>query len=199
MIMGRIYFLVGGARSGKSEYSENLASSLSEKVAYLATAEIIDEEMQKRIELHKMRRPAGWQTFEFKESNISIDDFNPVLKSALSQQVEVILIDCITNLLFRLVYKHRVEDLEIIDNAFERKIEAEVMEFFELFLSQLIKVRDEHSLNVIIVSNEVGLGLVPPYPLGRVFRDLLGLVNKKIASASDEVYFFVAGLKMQMK
>ena len=62
-----------------------------------------------------------------------------------------------------------------------------------------LSARDKHNLNIIIVSNEVGLGLVPPYPFGRVFRDLLGLVNKKIASISDEVYFFVAGLKMQMK
>jgi adenosylcobinamide kinase / adenosylcobinamide-phosphate guanylyltransferase len=197
--MGRIYFLIGGARSGKSEYSENLASSLSEKVAYLATAEIIDEEMQKRIELHKKRRPAGWQTFEFKESAVSIDDFDLILKSVILALTEVVLIDCITNLLFRIIYKHRVEDLEIIDNVFEKKIEGEVQEFFEHFLSQLISERDKHNLNIIIVSNEVGLGLVPPYPFGRVFRDLLGLVNKKIASVSDEVYFFVAGLKMQMK
>ena len=197
--MGRIYFLLGGARSGKSEYSENLASSLSEKVAYIATAEIIDEEMKKRIELHRSRRSAGWQTFEFKESNISIDDFNPVLETIISQQNEVILIDCITNLLFRIVYKHRVEDLEIIDNVFEKKIEEEALEFFEQFLSGLTAASDKHNLNIILVSNEVGLGLVPPYPFGRIFRDLLGLVNKKIASVSDEVYFFVAGLKMQMK
>ncbi len=168
-------------------------------MAYLATAEIIDEEMQKRVELHKIRRPAGWQTFEFKESNISIDDFNPVLESIIYGQKEVLLIDCITNLLFRIVYKHRVEDLEIIDNAFERKIEAEVMEFFEHFLSQLLSAGRKHNLNIIMVSNEVGLGLVPPYPFGRVFRDMLGLVNKKVAAASDEVYFFVAGLKMKMK
>lgn len=199
MLMSKIHFLLGGARSGKSEYSENLASSFSAKVAYMATAEIIDEEMQKRIEIHRKRRPEGWLTLEFKESNISIDDFNPVLESAILAKTEVILIDCITNLLFRIVYKHRVEDLEIIDNAFERKIEAEVMDFFERFLSALKSVRDDNKLNVIIVSNEVGLGLVPPYPFGRVFRDLLGLVNKKIASASDEVYFFVAGLKMKMK
>jgi len=197
--MSKIYFLLGGARSGKSEYSENLASLLSEKVAYMATAEIIDEEMQKRIELHRSRRPAGWQTFEFKESIISLDDFNSVLKNVISEQMEVILIDCITNLLFRIVYKHRVEDLEIIDNAFERKIEEEVQEFFSQFLLRLAAARDKHNLNVIIVSNEVGLGLVPPYPFGRVFRDLLGLVNKKIASISDEAYFFVAGLKMKMK
>jgi len=197
--MGKIYFLLGGARSGKSEYSENLASSLSEKVAYLATAEIIDEEMKKRIELHRNRRPAGWQTFEFTESNIIIDDFNPVLQSVISAGMEVILIDCITNLLFRIVYKYRVEDLEIVDNDFERKIEKEVQEFFLQFLSQLSAARDKHNLNIIIVSNEVGLGLVPPYPFGRVFRDLLGLVNKKIAAESDEVYFFMAGLKMQIK
>ena len=197
--MGRIFFLLGGARSGKSEYSENLAASLSEKVAYVATAEIIDEEMKKRIELHRSRRPSGWQTFEFKESNISIDDFNPMLENVISEHREVILIDCITNLLFRIVYKYRVEDLEIIDNDFERKIEGEVQEFFEQFLSGLIAASDKHNLNIIIVSNEVGLGLVPPYPFGRIFRDLLGLVNKKAASISDEVYFFVAGLKMQMK
>jgi len=197
--MGRIYFLLGGARSGKSEYSENLAASLSEKVAYVATAEIIDEEMKKRIELHKSRRPAGWKTFEFQESNIIKDDINPVLERIVSQQMEVILIDCITNLLFRIVYKHRIEDLEIIDNVFERKIEGEVLEFFEQFLSGLTAASDKHNLNIIIVSNEVGLGLVPPYPFGRVFRDLLGLVNKKIAAISDEVYFFVAGLKIQMK
>ena len=165
----------------------------------MATAEIIDEEMQKRIELHRSRRPAGWQTFEFKESNISIDDLTPVLESVVSAKMEVLLIDCITNLLFRIVYKHKVEDLEIIDNTFERKIEAEVQEFFERFLSLLISARDKHNLNVIIVSNEVGLGIVPPYPFGRVFRDLLGLVNKEVASVSDEVYFFMAGLKMQMK
>jgi adenosylcobinamide kinase / adenosylcobinamide-phosphate guanylyltransferase len=197
--MGRIYFLLGGARSGKSEYSENLASLMSENVAYLATAEIIDQEMQKRIELHRSRRPASWETFEINKSNIGIDDFNDVLESVISKQKEVFLIDCITNLLFRIVYKHRVEDLEIIDNIFERQIEREVEVFFEQFLSKLISSRDEHNLNIIIVSNEVGLGLVPPYPFGRVFRDLLGLVNKKIASISDEVYFFVAGLKMQMK
>jgi adenosylcobinamide kinase/adenosylcobinamide-phosphate guanylyltransferase len=73
------------------------------------------------------------------------------------------------------------------------------MEFFEHFLSQLLSAGRKHNLNIIMVSNEVGLGLVPPYPFGRVFRDMLGLVNKKVAAASDEVYFFVAGLKMKIK
>ncbi|MCL5073278.1 MAG: bifunctional adenosylcobinamide kinase/adenosylcobinamide-phosphate guanylyltransferase [Actinobacteria bacterium] len=193
--MGYIYFLLGGARSGKSSYAEELAKQLAENIAYIATAEIIDEEMQKRIEVHKSRRPATWTTFEFESSTPELKDYEEVLKNIAQKKYEVVLIDCITILLFRLIHKYRLDELEIIKNSLEKKIEDEVTIFFKEFLELTKKSR----LKFVIVSNEVGMGLVPPYPLGRIFRDLMGAVNKQIAAVSDEAYFFIAGLRKKLK
>jgi len=193
--MGYIYFLLGGARSGKSSYAEELAMNLGSKVAYIATAQIIDEEMQKRIDVHKLRRPASWKTFEFGSDTPVIKDFEEIIKTVSLENYKVVIIDCITILLFRLIHKYRLDEMEIIDNCLEKKIEDETGLFFTLFL----KLALSSSLKFIIVSNEVGLGVVPSYPLGRAFRDLMGAVNKQIAAASDEAYFFIAGLKQKIK
>jgi len=193
--MGYIYFLLGGARSGKSSYAEELANTIGCKTAYIATAQIIDEEMQKRIDIHRSRRPIGWKTFEFGSNTPSIKDFEEMIKTVSSENYKVVIIDCITILLFRLIHKYRLDEMEIIDNCLEKKIEDETGLFFTLFL----KLALSSSLKFIIVSNEVGLGVVPPYPLGRAFRDLMGAVNKQIAAASDEAYFFIAGLKQKIK
>ena len=193
--MGYIYFLLGGARSGKSSYAEEMAKQLSEDIAYIATAEIIDEEMQKRIEAHKSRRPDTWATFEFENSNPEPGDYREILKNIAQRKCEVVLIDCITILLFRLIHKYRLDELEIIENNLEKKIEDEVAVFFKEFLELTKRSR----LKFIIVSNEVGMGVVPSYPLGRIFRDLMGTVNKQIAAVSDEVYFFIAGLRQKIK
>ena len=190
-----IYFLLGGARSGKSEYAENLALSLSDKVLYFATARIIDEEMKKRIQLHKNRRPKNWKTIEIDKDLVLFADVKEIINEAVLQNYSVLIIDCVTNLLFRLIYKYNLDNLDVIENKLEKEIEEEVMMFFDNFLNLICKI----NLDIIIVSNEVGLGIVPPYPFGRVFRDLLGLINKKIAAVSDEVYFFVAGLKLKIK
>jgi len=243
-----IYFLLGGARSGKSEYAENLACQLINgalgRVLYFATATIVDEEMKKRVQLHKSRRPANWKTIEIDKNLILFDDIKKIMDEAVVQKYDVLVIDCITNLLFRLVYKYGLDSLEVIENALERKIEKDVMDFFDNFIGLMCgacgkTAKDflsgglnpiinpiqtsadtrqssadsrtdykksiapgaerKSNLNIIIVSNEVGLGLVPPYPFGRIFRDFLGLINKKIASVSDEVFFFVAGLKLKIK
>ncbi len=198
---GRIYFLLGGARCGKSEYSENLAASLatSDRVAYLATGQVIDDEMRKRIEIHKKRRPAHWQTFEIEKSDIEIAHISKILAEVSDSKMEVLLVDCITNLLFRLVYKYGLDNMEIIDNKLEKKIEKDVTAFFESFLGLVVEICKKQGMHAVIVSNEVGLGLVPPYPFGRIFRDLLGMINKNIAALSDEAYFFAAGLKLKMK
>jgi adenosylcobinamide kinase / adenosylcobinamide-phosphate guanylyltransferase len=193
--LSKIYFLIGGARSGKSEYSEQLATSTSNKFAYLATARIIDEEMEKRIACHRKRRPESWKTFEFKKDAIEIREAEEIFSKIISENFEVVVIDCITNLLFRLIYRYNLDNIEIIDNALEKEIEKEAGSFFEKFL----EILKSCNLNIIIVSNEVGLGVVPPYPFGRIFRDLMGIVNKRIAAASDEVYFFMAGLAQRMK
>jgi adenosylcobinamide kinase / adenosylcobinamide-phosphate guanylyltransferase len=193
--MGYIYFLLGGARSGKSSYAEVLASNLCDEVAYIATAEVIDEEMKKRIDIHKSRRPASWKTFEFESNTPAIKDFEEIIKTISSQNYKVVIIDCITILLFRIIHKFRLDEMEIIDSSLEKKIEDETC----LFFSEFIKITASSNLKFIIVSNEVGMGVVPAFPLGRVFRDLMGAVNKQICAASDEAYFFIAGLKQKIK
>lgn len=193
--MSKLFFLLGGVRSGKSEYSEKLVSSISEKVAYIATSEIIDDEMKKRIEVHRKRRPKSWETYEILGEDIKIYKLREIFNQIISKKIDVVLIDCITNLLSRIIYKYKLDEVEVIDNKLEKTIEEEVVLFFDSFL-EIIK---NSNLNVVIVSNEVGLGVVPPYSLGRIFRDLMGIINKKVAACSDEVYFFVAGLRQRLK
>lgn len=241
----KIYFLTGGVRSGKSQYGENLAGNLSCKVGYLATAIITDEEMNKRISLHKKRRPESWITFEldnfknlnnlnnlnnFSSNNDSNDNFysfskiddiaeanlvetnviennlkaiKEIFNSVVKLKLEVLIVDCVTNLLFRLINSFNIdgslEKSELIDNTLEEKIENVVKNFFNNFLELLTKLKKQSNVNVIIISNEVGMGLVPPNPLGRVFRDLQGEVNKKIAAVADEVLFFVSGVNIKIK
>jgi len=193
--LSKLFFLLGGVRSGKSEYSEKLVSSISEKVAYIATSEIIDDEMKKRIEVHRKRRPKSWETYEILGEDIKIYKLREIFNQIISKKIDVVLIDCITNLLSRIIYKYKLDEVEVIDNKLEKTIEEEVVLFFDSFL-EIIK---NSNLNVVIVSNEVGLGVVPPYSLGRIFRDLMGIINKKVAACSDEVYFFVAGLRQRLK
>jgi len=193
--MGYIYFLLGGARSGKSSYAEELARNLSDEVAYVATAETIDDEMKKRIKIHRSRRPVSWKTYEFTSITPALKDFKEIIKHIVNENYKVAIIDCITILLFRLVHKYRLDEMEIIDSRLEKKIEDEIIIFF----SRFIKFAVATDLKFIIVSNELGMGVVPSYPLGRIFRDLMGTVNKQIASASDEAYFFIAGLKQKIK
>ncbi|MBM3706328.1 MAG: bifunctional adenosylcobinamide kinase/adenosylcobinamide-phosphate guanylyltransferase [Actinobacteria bacterium] len=197
--MGHIYFLLGGARSGKSSYSEELAEKIGGSVAYLATAQITDEEMKKRIEVHKKRRPAHWTVFEIKRDAPLISDVKSVFENAVGSGHKIILIDCITNLLFRLVYRFNLDSIEVIDNILEETIENEVLDFFDRFLALVSRLKSKNDTKVIIVSNEVGMGLVPAYPFGRIFRDLMGIINRKIAAISDEAYFFIAGIPQRIK
>jgi len=197
--MGKIHFLIGGARSGKSAYGEKFAASLSKKVGYIATAEIIDDEMAKRIEFHKKRRPKNWVTFEIGRGEIKTKKFVDIINKAISIKLDVLLIDCITILVFRLLYRFGLDDIEVMDNSLEKRIENEVGRFFKKFLDVIRAAATEKNLDIIIISNEVGLGIVPPTPFGRIFRDMLGNANREIARISGEVLFFVAGLNIKMK
>ncbi len=181
--------MLGGARSGKSSYAEELALSLSKKVCYLATARITDKEMEKRVALHQRRRPQSWKTIELSQKEIEKGEIGRVAGC------DVLLLDCITNLLYRLLEKYGLDRMEVVANSLEESIEKEISVFIKGFIKYISHAKED----IIIVSNEVGLGLVPPYPLGRVFRDLLGFLNKEIAGAADEVYLFVAGLKQRLK
>jgi len=198
-MVANIIFLLGGARSGKSTYAEELAKSFSDRVAYIATAEIIDEEIKKRVLVHRERRPDTWVTYEFDNNLPSIEDYKNILSQIVNSSYKIVLIDCITILLFRLIHKYKLDEIETVSNNMEKVIEDEVKTFFENFLLVSKEYALKNDLKFIIVSNEVGLGVVPSYPLGRIFRDLMGTVNKEIAAVADEVHFFIAGIKQRIK
>ncbi len=193
--MSKIYLILGGARSGKSSYGEKLASSIPGRVAYLATAKITDREMEKRIAAHRKRRPEEWTTFELEKDSLGKRDIEKVIQDIEEQGHSIVLIDCMTNMLFRLLDGYELDRLETISNKLEIEIEKKVLEFFGFFMDLLKST----GLNVIMISNEIGLGVVPAFPLGRIFRDLMGIINKDIAAGSDEVYLFTAGLKQRLK
>jgi len=193
--MSKIYLILGGARSGKSSYGEELAASIPGKIAYLATAKITDREMEKRVDVHRKRRPADWITFEIEKEGSDKEEFDIIISSMESNGIKTVIIDCITNLLFRLIDNYKLDNMEIIGNRLEEKIEEEALDYFRYFLQRISKT----DMNIIIISNEIGMGVVPAFPLGRIFRDLMGMINKDIAAGSDEVFFFIAGLKQRLK
>ena len=193
--MAKIYLILGGTRSGKSSFGEELATSLPGKTGYLATAKITDKEMEKRVNNHRRRRPADWITFEIEKADSDRKEINSIISSMESNGIKTVIVDCITNLLFRLIDSYKLDDMEIIENKLEEKIEEEVLDFFGYFLQKISKT----DMNIVIISNEIGMGVVPAFPLGRIFRDLMGMINKDMAAGADEVYFFIAGLKQRLK
>ncbi|MDI3508118.1 MAG: adenosylcobinamide kinase / adenosylcobinamide-phosphate guanylyltransferase [Clostridiales bacterium] len=183
--MGRVTFITGGARSGKSAFAERLARQYGDDVAYIATSIATDAEMEERIRLHRLRRPAGWTTYE---SYKGIGDIiNGTDKS-------VVLLDCITIMITNLMLEYDIDwdhcTVEQID-AVEHAIRAEI--------KIMLDAAKGGKADLIIVSNEVGMGLVPDYPLGRIFRDIAGRVNQLIAAQADEVYFIVSGIPLKLK
>ncbi|MCL5959776.1 MAG: bifunctional adenosylcobinamide kinase/adenosylcobinamide-phosphate guanylyltransferase [Chloroflexi bacterium] len=183
----KLILVLGGARSGKSAFAENLAKQIGDKVLYVATAAIGDEEMRRRVEQHRLRRPASWRTLEAKVG------VGKALASSASDE-EVILLDCLALLVSNVLLQHSTEDEESSQQAFaeiERAVEREV--------DELVEAYRQSKATFIVVSNEVGLGLVPPYPLGRAYRDLLGVASQKVATHADEVYLLFAGVPVELK
>jgi adenosylcobinamide kinase/adenosylcobinamide-phosphate guanylyltransferase len=184
--MGKLILILGGARSGKSSYAEMLAKELgNDSVLYVATAEAKDEEMRSRIERHQVERPLTWKTLE---APMAISE--GIQKTWDGQ--DVILIDCLTLLASNILLAGAGGDDVPVDVEL---VQARMLVEVETF----VKTIKNLNVTTIIVSNEVGLGLVPPYELGRVYRDVLGRANQNIAKWADEVYFLVAGIPMQVK
>jgi len=177
-------FILGGARSGKSRFAQSMAAKLGKKVLFVATGEPLDEEMTLRIKEHKRIRPKNWRTLEI---GIKVGQ---KLKVHIGD-TEVVLLDCLT-LLISNVFLNKVKNLEKMNFA-----EAEKQVMVEV--EELIECIDECKGNFIVVSNEVGLGLVSENKLGRIYRDLLGKANQLLAQHATEVYFMVSGIPVKIK
>ena len=166
----RSTLILGGARSGKTRRALALGETFPERF-YIATAEALDDEMAARIARHRDERGAAWTTIE------APLDLPAAMLSVVSPGA-VCVVDCLTLWLSNLIGAG-----------------CEV----EGATAELCRAIEAAPASLVMVSNEVGLGLVPPYPLGRVYRDLLGRANQRLAAAADEVYFLVAGLPVELK
>ena len=177
--------IIGGARSGKSRFAQKLAPELGEPVLFVATAEAGDEEMKQRIEEHRRERPSDWSLLE-------------VTHHVGSHIVErlggarVVVVDCITVLVSNILSQYIDLSSEQIDAQFiEEKIIAET--------NELVECIGQVDASFVIVTNEVGLGLVPDNRAGRLYRDLLGKANQVLAHCASEVYMMVAGFPVRIQ
>lgn len=177
----KIVLITGGVRSGKSSFAEKLAGHIGTKVTFIATAQALDEEMTERIAKHQANRPKHWETYEehYKVAQII---------HKMGEKTEVVLIDCLTLLVSNLMQDYR-EDTS--NNNLAKNIIKQIKD--------IVRESLKCSATVIIVSNEVGLGLVPANPMGRFFRDILGQANQIIGADADRVYFMTAGIPFLIK
>lgn len=188
--MGKLMLITGGARSGKSTFAESMAMehSLGGEVLYLATAVAFDEEMKERIKKHKESRPKEWETFE------GYRDLGQVVIS-MGNEYRAILMDCVTVMITNLLWEYPGIDFDRPSIEMLSKAEEYIMEEFE----KLIAAALECKADVILVTNELGSGLVPENAIARGFRDIAGRVNQKLAAKCQEVYFTVCGIPMRIK
>jgi adenosylcobinamide kinase/adenosylcobinamide-phosphate guanylyltransferase len=184
-----LILILGGARAGKSAYAEQLVRDYGSHVLYVATAEAKDEEMHARVEAHQAGRPTTWRTLEA-PTNVG----QALLHS--SRVADVILLDCMTLLITNIVLAHGGDTAaETMAPQHETAIQAAVT----AEINSLLAAQQQLGWPMVAVSNEVGMGLVPPYPLGRLYRDVLGRANQRLAAVADRVYLLVAGLPMSLK
>jgi len=183
--MAHIALILGGVRSGKSRFAQDLAHKLGgDDVLFVATAEARDAEMSRRIQIHQTTRPSAWTTLE------SAQNVGAAIAHRRSNDVKspTLLIDCLTLLVSNVL-------LGCGDDAsadiVEQRVAAEIQ--------SLLAACEEWPAAVIIVSGEVGLGVVPESSLGRQYRDLLGWANQAVAARSTATYLMVAGLPIELK
>lgn len=168
--MAEIILVTGGARSGKSALAERLAQSCGNKVIYIATSEPFDDEMQSRIDRHRARRDAGWRTVD---APLELPDMLVQTDGDAPR-----LVDCLTMWLNNLIYHNR----DVADEV-----------------DRLIEVISEQQADLVMVTNEIGSGLVPQTAEARKFRDLAGELNQMVAQAASQVYLSVSGIPVKIK
>lgn len=180
---GKLIFLLGGARSGKSRYAEGWAGEHGGRVLFVATAEAFDDEMHDRIRQHRAVRPAHWHTLE-----APLHTAGAVREALLREQYDTLVLDCMTLLASNLL-------LTLPEDCSQDAANDVILQEVEALLA----VQAASDTMWLVISNEVGMGIVPPTRLGRFYRDALGRANQRIASAADEVLLLVAGLPWTLK
>ncbi len=182
--MNKVTLITGGSRSGKSEFAEKILENEAD-VLYIATSIITDEEMEERVKKHRDRRKNSWETYEGYKK--------------LDEQIELykgssIMLDSVTTMLTNMIFENDID--------FEKVAKAEIGNVLDLAKNEFKKFIDkakEENKNLIMVTDEVGSGLIPEYKLGRIFRDLLGSLNQYIAALCDEVYLVCCGIPLKLK
>ncbi|NQU95017.1 MAG: bifunctional adenosylcobinamide kinase/adenosylcobinamide-phosphate guanylyltransferase [Candidatus Omnitrophica bacterium] len=172
--MSKFIFIIGGARSGKSRYGQDLAKSMGGKIAFVATCVPGDKEMKKRVALHKSSRPRHWTTIEEPKNLKSV-------LGALKNKFDVVIIDCLGILVSNL----------LASGSSEKQIQNEI--------ASVANVLSKSGTSSIVVSNEVGGGIVPDNALARKFRDILGLANQVMADSADDVILMQSGIPVTIK
>jgi len=176
--------ILGGARSGKSRFAKEMALRLGNKVLFVATGEALDEEMKQRIEEHKRERPSSWYSVKVptgvgKRIREKVND------------VQVVIVDCLTLLVSNVIGQCGDDPEQISAELIQERLTTEI--------NELIGCINGSTAIFILVSNEVGMGLVPESRLGRLYRDLLGKVNQIFAERADHVYFMLSGIPLILK
>ena len=183
-----IIMITGGARSGKSALAEKMCKEIGENVGYIATAVVTDEDMRDRIQRHRDARPKEWMTFE------QYSGFADLAGDERFLSCGVFLLDCITTM----ITNHMMDSglcfdtcgLDVVQTL-EDRIRGEV--------EGLLSLMKTHDKQLVVVTNEVGQGLVPAYRMGSIFRDIAGRINMYIADRADEVYCMISGLCLRLK
>ncbi|MEG0844105.1 MAG: bifunctional adenosylcobinamide kinase/adenosylcobinamide-phosphate guanylyltransferase [Romboutsia sp.] len=185
--MSKIILVTGGARSGKSNFAEELCIEQNNDTAYIATSIPFDNEMKDRVKKHKKSRPQDWQTYEIYKDIYSIIEH-------IDKKHKTVILDCVTLLVNNLIFTCGID----IDNSNcdeINRLEKYIKEQVDKLLSEVKRT----DLYFIVVTNEIGLGVVPESKLSRVYSDIVGRINQQISKESDEVYFVVSGIPMKIK
>lgn len=185
--MGRLTLITGGARSGKSTFAEEMAKRIGSSVLYVATSIPFDEEMKLRIKKHREQRPSNWETVE------AYKDLDKHLKDKIIGK-DAVLLDCLTIMITNIMLeKHKDWDSIKVDEI------EEVETYVKKEVQKLLTLIQKSPVPFIVVTNEIGMGIVPWYKSARAFRDFAGRANQALAKAAHEVYLCVSGIPVRIK
>jgi len=182
--LSRIILITGGSRSGKSAFGETLLND-KDNVLYIATSIITDDEMRERVAIHKERRNKNWKTYEGYKN----------LKEIIEKtECKYIMLECVTTMITNLIFD-KYTSFDDLSREEIQSLERSISEEFK----ELVSACREYDKELVIISNEVGFGLVSEYKLGRIFTDISGRINQLLGKLSDEAYLVVAGIPLKLK